>query len=653
MLLACACEDWHSGADGGSGETCEGVPSSIQCPPCTPCEPTSCDAEFTSDCATCGHGTNDCGQPCLACFEGPECTPVRDLGAGVDCTECPRLFSVAVERSGTGRIVSSPAGIDCGTTCTALFPEGTRVALAAEPHGDEAFAGWCGGAQGAAACAIVDVGADTLVGAGFGAGACTPAAPLEIRDLRFAVADEACPLARGAHLAFNVVNNTSVGVSLDHVDLAGPDGWGASLDLPCGGQCDDPLPLCLGLPVQDLPAASTANAAFDVLVGPGPPSGRYVVQLTGQLDDGTATAVSTVVGYECAPGPSPERCGCALVDCTATVLHATGVACSAGTCAYAACDGDYVDCDGDRTNGCERRGRHCGVELASGQDAWSLVLGSDTLFWIDGGGNLVRMPTTGGTPEVMLASATGTVDRNLATDGTRLYWASDVASGPGITINSLPIGGGTPQTLDAFSAYDSRVWGASNGFVYFSFEADSGAHMELQRWVARVPSTGGASTSVVQVWYFRGATTNDTQLFAIGDYTLVMTPLGGGAQTRFPDVGGEFNSDFYVDIGSSLAASADSVYVSGRIYQPWGLWVRRVYADGSGHEDVAQVSALGPMICDASSVYWADDAISTLPLVGGTPVTLVASPGIRAMAVDDTYVYWPSSDGTINRAPKN
>jgi hypothetical protein len=45
---------------------------------------------------------------------------------------------------GTGNVTSSPAGIDCGATCTATFPSGTSITLFASPTTGR-FASWTGG----------------------------------------------------------------------------------------------------------------------------------------------------------------------------------------------------------------------------------------------------------------------------------------------------------------------------------------------------------------------------------------------------------------------------------------------------------------------------------------------------------------------------
>jgi len=44
--------------------------------------------------------------------------------------------------SGTGTVTSSPAGINCGNTCSAPFPPGTNITLTATPSAGSTFAGW-------------------------------------------------------------------------------------------------------------------------------------------------------------------------------------------------------------------------------------------------------------------------------------------------------------------------------------------------------------------------------------------------------------------------------------------------------------------------------------------------------------------------------
>ena len=55
-------------------------------------------------------------------------------------------LSVAKHGGGAGVVTSTPAGIDCGATCTASFDVNAQVALAQTPDPGSAFAGWSGAA---------------------------------------------------------------------------------------------------------------------------------------------------------------------------------------------------------------------------------------------------------------------------------------------------------------------------------------------------------------------------------------------------------------------------------------------------------------------------------------------------------------------------
>lgn len=75
-------------------------------------------------------------------------------------------LSVRVTGKGTGT-VRGP-GIDCGTTCTAKFPEGTSVELTATPGPASRFAGWSGACGGTGTCRLT-MGTAATVSARFDA----------------------------------------------------------------------------------------------------------------------------------------------------------------------------------------------------------------------------------------------------------------------------------------------------------------------------------------------------------------------------------------------------------------------------------------------------------------------------------------------------
>jgi uncharacterized repeat protein (TIGR01451 family) len=56
--------------------------------------------------------------------------------------------------SATGTVTSDPAGIDCGTSCSQSFDQGTLVTLTATPAGAAIFSGWSGACSGTGSCRV-------------------------------------------------------------------------------------------------------------------------------------------------------------------------------------------------------------------------------------------------------------------------------------------------------------------------------------------------------------------------------------------------------------------------------------------------------------------------------------------------------------------
>lgn len=69
--------------------------------------------------------------------------------------------------NGAGTVISSPAGIDCGTTCTATYPPSTSVTLNAVADAGSTFVGWSGGGCSGTGLCTVLMTAPTSVSATF------------------------------------------------------------------------------------------------------------------------------------------------------------------------------------------------------------------------------------------------------------------------------------------------------------------------------------------------------------------------------------------------------------------------------------------------------------------------------------------------------
>jgi uncharacterized repeat protein (TIGR01451 family) len=66
--------------------------------------------------------------------------------------------------NGTGTVTSSPAGINCGATCSAGFASGTSIVLTATPAAGSTFTGWgAGPCEGTGTCTFTITAATTVV----------------------------------------------------------------------------------------------------------------------------------------------------------------------------------------------------------------------------------------------------------------------------------------------------------------------------------------------------------------------------------------------------------------------------------------------------------------------------------------------------------
>lgn len=82
--------------------------------------------------------------------------PRIDLPGALSALTTGVAYSLSVSKvgAGTGGVISSPAGIDCGATCSASFSSGTLVTLNAMPTGTGVFAGWGGACSGTGTCSV-------------------------------------------------------------------------------------------------------------------------------------------------------------------------------------------------------------------------------------------------------------------------------------------------------------------------------------------------------------------------------------------------------------------------------------------------------------------------------------------------------------------
>ena len=256
-------------------------------------------------------------------------------------------YALTVTRSGVasgGTVASTPAGIQCGTTCSATYAAGTVVTLTATPASGYVFTGWSGPCTGSAATCVVTMSAAQSVGATFLACA-APASMLTVTR---------------AGTGAGTVTSSPAGIS-------------------CGTTCTMTVSSCGAVPGVVLTATPAAGSAFTGWSGACTGTGATCsVQLTGNVavtanftlgtsytlsvtrsGPGNGTVTSSPGGIDCGAACAASYASGTTVTLTATALAGVfsgwaGACTGTGTCtlsmtadravmaSFASCANGYV-----------------------------------------------------------------------------------------------------------------------------------------------------------------------------------------------------------------------------------------------------------------------------------------------------------------------
>ena len=86
----------------------------------------------------------------------------QSVSANFSAAVVPTTYSLGVTKVGNGTITSTPSGINCGSTCSFAYTQGSSVSLAATPDSGYTFSGWSGACTGTAACNVTMSAAQTV-----------------------------------------------------------------------------------------------------------------------------------------------------------------------------------------------------------------------------------------------------------------------------------------------------------------------------------------------------------------------------------------------------------------------------------------------------------------------------------------------------------
>jgi len=88
------------------------------------------------------------------------CGTVKELPDGGGMVTGPQTLTVTVTAGGS--VTSTPAGITCGPTCSAMFDANASVTLTATAEATSAFVGWSGDCAGSGPCSVTMDGAKAV-----------------------------------------------------------------------------------------------------------------------------------------------------------------------------------------------------------------------------------------------------------------------------------------------------------------------------------------------------------------------------------------------------------------------------------------------------------------------------------------------------------
>ena len=267
------------------------------------------------------------------------------------------------------------------------------------------------------------------------------------------------------------------------------------------------------------------------------------------------------------------------------------------------------------------------------------------VYFTDNADNsLRRVPKCGG-DAVLLANTPNFPGDVVALGGT-VFWNNQSIAG---SIESMPRGGGMPQTLASWTNNEPRGLVADDSRLYFTLE---GGDPSLQG-VSALPLGGGAVVTVSKD-LAAGLALDDTSLYggspADGGINILRIPKTGGGATTLVSTAGV----------NGIAVDATDLYWTTALEFPNGT-VSRIAKSGGAPTILATLNrSPGPIALDDRCVYWGDNGvrpatgtIDRLPIAGGPSETLASSQDDpMVIALDATSVYWVTFSGNVLRAPK-
>ncbi|HTQ05260.1 MAG TPA: hypothetical protein VMI54_15460 [Polyangiaceae bacterium] len=414
---------------------------------------------------------------------------------------------------------------------------------------------------------------------------------------------------------------------------------------------------------------------------------------TADCDHDETNGCETVI-----QGSDLNNCGACGGTCTTGAPHQTGVACVTGKCTLSCADG-WGDCDGQGYDGCESNlatsSLACG---ACGKSCEGGLCANSTCGPSDETVTTVALPTSDSVISHIEVDANNVYAENY-TNLNQGLWVAPKTSSSTATLVSVEVLYDFTVTKDALLVIDSGALEkrTNDGTLTTLFPLthgvdpryvitdgsniwllDNGEATEPTSTPAGVyPLPNGSSTTSTPLW------TDESGEWVGGVFNgtdLIVRGLGwGGSAYNYPDptfervpLSGAPSAFGSLTVIAPFAADADHVYYGGDALYSLpigGSSATKLWTPAGG--------GVFSVVTDGTNVYFAECAndyqparIHRIPKGGGTDVILASDSvagyafegtycggdqnlvAYRALALDDTYLYWGSGDGAIRRMPK-
>jgi uncharacterized repeat protein (TIGR03803 family) len=194
-------------------------------------------------------------------------------------TRASSTLSVTLAGNGSGTVTSDPAGLDCGTACSASFSDGTTVTLTATAAMGSTFSDWSGACTGAGTCAVTVSGPQSVTATFDAAVPSDFSLTPTFTDLTIE------PGARGTD-------------TITVTPLNGP--FAEPIQLSCSVSGTTPAPSCSLSPASVTPGAESAISVLSISV---PNSALQLVRSTGRdrrVFIGAVSLSLCLVAFSCA-----------------------------------------------------------------------------------------------------------------------------------------------------------------------------------------------------------------------------------------------------------------------------------------------------------------------------------------------------------------